>query len=57
MTQGERALWAMADAEKVIAWSMAVLAVCIAVLTVVVLVAAAPAIAQWVRDFLDTLKD
>jgi hypothetical protein len=57
MTQGERALWAMADAEKVIAWSMAAMAACIAVLTVVVLVAAAPAIAQWVRDFVDTLKD
>lgn len=57
MTAGERALWAMANAETVIAWSMAALAVCIGMLTVVVLVAAAPAIAQWARNFVDTLKD
>jgi len=57
VTAGERALWAMADAERVIAWSMAAVAACIGVLTLVVLVAAVPAIAQWVRDALDTLRE
>ena len=57
VTAGERALWAAADAERVIAWSMAVVAACIGVLTLVVLVAAVPAIAQWVRDALDTLRE
>lgn len=53
MTPGERALWAMAEAERVVAWSMAALAVCIVVLTAVVLIAAAPAIKVWIRDLLD----
>ena len=57
MTAGERALWAMADAERVIAWSMAAVAGCLVVLTAIVVIAAVPAIAQWVRDAIDTLKE
>lgn len=53
MTPGEQALRVMADAERLIAWAMAAMAVCIVTLTVVVLLAAAPAIKQWVRDLLD----
>lgn len=53
MTPGERALWAMAGAERVIAWSMAAVAVCLVVLTAIVVAAAAPAIRQWIRDLID----
>ncbi len=52
MTAGEKALWAMADAERLIAWSMAAVAVCLVTLTAIVVIAAAPAVRQWIRDLI-----